>query len=165
MFVSNRQIEDARLATDASPFAWKFERSSERIEISASGRAAGHSFGIPAVAFGVAEGLATAGPNPLLELVGDFELRLRRTADDFHRATPWPLWTRSQEDAMTYTEQVDAALDDYRGMSLIGLSLGPEEWSGFLGETGLKPDEFGAVEQRGVPVSAGMSGIKYIVGD
>lgn len=63
---------------------------------------------------------------------------------------------------MTYKEQVDLVLASYKGMSFEALSLGPDEWAGFLSETGLKPDELGNVDYHGVTVTAGMSGIKYI---
>lgn len=165
MIVSHGQLEEARRAAEDLPFAFRFDPTPDGFEVAASGVAAGHHFTVLPERFGLADGIQPAGPNPVLALVENFEMRLRRTADRFHRATPWPIWTWAKESAMSYTEQVDAALSEYLGMSLVGLSLGPEKWSGFLQETGLQPDEFGQVEYRGVPISAGMSGIKHIVAD
>ena len=70
-----------------------------------------------------------------------------------------------REGQMTAQDQVDTALANYNALSLQGLSLGQEIWSDFIAETGLIPDAFGQVDYGGVPVSRGIEGIKYIVGD
>ena len=164
MMVNYAQLDEARRAADALPFRFDFHLTDDAVEVSASGVAAGHDFAVPSPRFSVARGAQAAGQNPLLDLVAELEARLRAIAARFHRATPWPIWTYSKERAMSPKEQVDVALDEYKGMSLVGLSLGPDTWCGFLQETGLKPDELGHVEYRGVPISVGISGIKYVVG-
>lgn len=154
-------IASAKALVAGSRFAWTFEADGPRVEARARGVVVAHHFD-------ATTGPMHIGPKDsavLLEAVRLAEARASATADRFHRATPWPYFLKSQVEAMTYRELVDAALDQYKGLSLQALSLGPEEWAGFIAETGLVPDELGHVEWRGVPVTAGMEGIKYIVGD
>jgi hypothetical protein len=153
------KIEAARDYVADSPFVWTFEGENSLIEVSGVGIANAHHF----TGFTGPVHLTGGPENPLLQAVVDLRRRLHQTADRFHRALPMPVWTQSQESAMSYEAQVDEALSQYKGMSLQALSLGPDEWKGFLDETGLAPDEDGNVRYRQVLITAGISGIKYIV--
>lgn len=165
MIVSYGQLEEARRATAGLPFAFTFDPTPDGFEFEASGVVAGHHFKSASRRFGLAHGIQPAGTNPVLAVVEELEKGLRSTADHFHRATPWPIWTDAQESAMSYKERVDAALDEYKGSSPVGLSLGPDRWSGFLQQTSLRPDESGRVEYRGVRISVGISAIEYVFED
>jgi hypothetical protein len=158
------RIDAARCSCSGGAFVWEFEKQRDVfVEIRGRGTAAGKEFSASArVPVHEIEG---TDPRRLISEIKALETRLRRTADRYHRATPWPIMTRSEKDHMSYTEQVDRALAEYVGMSLQGLSLGSDEWSGFLVETGFLPDEFKQVNYKGIPISEGMAGIKYIVGD
>lgn len=154
------KVQAVRERVAATAFEWRFDGDGSLVEVWGSGVANGHHF------------TGSTGPihlkggtgNPLLPAVEALEQRLLERADAFHRALPHPTWTRSQEMQMSYQAQVDEALAQYKGMSLQALSLGPDKWNGFIEETGLTPGPDGAVVYRNVPVTEGISGIKYIVG-
>lgn len=68
---------------------------------------------------------------------------------------------------MSILEQVDAALDSYRGMSLEALSIGAEDWDDLCATIQVTPDEFGVIVYRGIEMQRGAvpRGVNLVVSD
>lgn len=151
-------MERAKAAVADSPWTWRFEHNGMLVEAHARGVSADHHFSDQTGPI-----LVRSADDPALVQALDALLtRMAATADRFHRATPWPIFLKSQREAMTYRQLVDAALDQYHGAGLTGLSLGPQDWVGFLVETELRPDASGQVTWRDVPITLEAKGLRYI---
>lgn len=152
----------ARAKAQASPlFEWTFDCKGTRVEIGGRGVVAGRCFA--AYSRPIDLMLENSADDPLLESVRGIEAKLRKTADRFHLALPYPPWTRSDEASMSPRERVDQALDEYLGDDLIALSVGPEELAALVLDRAT-PDATDKLCYRGVAIVPGSAGVSYVVG-
>ena len=153
-------VENAREYARRSPFEFEFYiEGSSCVQIRASGRAAGRSFGDNARLKPVAD------ISQLKDSVDDLVGRLRSIADRFHRGLPYPIYTWQAEERLGAVGQVDLAIDEFVGVRLRGIGLEKTLFLRFLLERRSSPAAGEAIVHRGVPIVIEGTGVTYLFDD
>jgi hypothetical protein len=155
-----RAIEEARNHARSSPFKFEFRlKGLSSVLVTASGQAAGKSFGSKARLTPVAD------VRQLVQTVDDLTERLRVVGDRFHRGLPYPIRTSSEEKRLGALGQVDLAIDEFVGVRLRGIALEETLFLRFLLERGLFHEPLEPIVHRGIPVVIGGTGVTYLFDD